>query len=236
MFPVLRYQAMNYFRSYLFVPPFVIYTVLLFVNYSYRPNPIMDSYALTSILGYLLAAWFTISVFHVEEKVQETIAIVHLKSMSSFYIWKFAFVALIGVLLSVISTLFPIAFGMFDERITFPEISIGFLSHFLLFVLSMSFTSLMTRRLVKNSANTWLGTCFMLAITLAAPGIMDILPKQLQPMMNFLPPVYPLLKWLESAQSPLFTLHAALLFLWIIGYSLVLMILFMFLIHLKRTS
>lgn len=50
MSSLVRYQLINYLRTYHYVPPFTIFILCLIVNYTFVPNPILDSYSFTSLV------------------------------------------------------------------------------------------------------------------------------------------------------------------------------------------
>jgi len=52
---LLHYHFHNYLRSHRYIPPLSLYILSLVINYTYTPNPILDSYSFTSLLLYVFA-------------------------------------------------------------------------------------------------------------------------------------------------------------------------------------
>ena len=59
---LIHYMLASYTRSYRYFAPMAFMLISVVFIYSYRPNPIMDSYAVTAIsVCRLRLAWFELS-------------------------------------------------------------------------------------------------------------------------------------------------------------------------------
>ncbi len=157
MSSLLRYQLINYLRTYHYVPPFTIFILCLIVNYTFVPNPILDSYSFTSLLLFFLMGWFTVTLFHAEDEGQKMITTLHTKKTIDYNLGIFIICGLLAFSLSCVSVIYPILIEAFFEKPKLLHILLGFLSHFSLSLLAIALTALFTRELVKNRRNTWWG-------------------------------------------------------------------------------
>ncbi|WP_423479094.1 hypothetical protein [Priestia megaterium] len=74
---LIRYHFITYIKSYRYIPPLALYIISLCMNYTYRPNPVLDSFFNTALFLFFLTTWFTMSLFHAEDSSQEVITKLH---------------------------------------------------------------------------------------------------------------------------------------------------------------
>lgn len=89
MSSLLRYQFINYLRTYQYVPPFTIFILCLVVNYTFVPNPILDSYSFTSLILFFLMGWFTVTLFHAEDEGQKVDYYSSCQKSNTLQYWSF---------------------------------------------------------------------------------------------------------------------------------------------------
>jgi len=230
---LINYHFLDYIKSYRYVPPLTIYLVLLIVNYTYKPNPVLSSLAVTALYLFLVMAWFTLSFFHTEDPDQQRLTTFHAKSKIKMFLSKYMMMFLCVIILSAISVTYPVVFNMFKEDVTIFKLIIGFLNHFFLGVLSVSITALFTRNITKNPGTSWLSVSFVLLISIASSGIREVLPSFLQWIVWTLPPVPHLMSLMETTNVSAIFLEVSLIYLWLVIYSVVLILLFFWIQHLK---
>lgn len=219
--------VLDYIKSYRYVPPASIFLIMLVVNYTYAPNPILSSYALTAIYLFFITAWLTLSFFHTEDSVQQNLTILHAKSKMKYFLSKYFTMFLFVLILAVVSVVYPIVFHMFGEPVTSDELIIGFLSHLLLGVLSVSISVLFTRNIVMKLSNAWLGVSLALVVSLTSIGLKSVLPAVFQPVICVLPPVPGIIGLMEEKNIQDFYLEFGFVYLWLCMYSCVLIALFL---------
>lgn len=161
---LLCYQCINYLRTKNYIPPFSIFILFIVVNYTFVPNPILDSYSFTSIMLFFLMGWFTITVFHTEEEGQKVITILHSKGQSAYNRSLFIVCVAIAFCLSTVSVIYPTLIGAFSEPPSVLHLLMGFLSHFSLSVLAIALSAIFTRELIRDRQNTWWGVLSILII------------------------------------------------------------------------
>lgn len=170
---LLHYHFHNYLRSHRYIPPLSLYILSLVINYTYTPNPILDSYSFTSLLLFFMMGWFTVTIFHAEDEGQKRITVLHCRNLRKYYLSLFTMCILIGFCLSFISVSYPIVFNAFGVETRVLHLIMGFLSHFSLSLLALSLSALFTRELIQNQSNTWWGVLGILVISVAISTLKD---------------------------------------------------------------
>ncbi|QDQ02008.1 ABC transporter permease [Lysinibacillus fusiformis] len=231
---LLRYQLINYLRTYKYVPPFSIFILIMVVNYTFVPNPILNSYSFTSIMLFFLMGWFTITLFHAEDEGQKIITILHSKGQSAYYGSLFIVCIAIGFCLSMVSVIYPILIGAFGEQPRVLHIIMGFLSHFSLAVLAIALSAIFTRELVKNRQNTWWGVLSILIIAVAIVTLKSVI-LPVKGLIWLFPPLHLALEMMSSDDSLKNIPYVFYWqFAWIVIYSMLLIGLYFFILHHKR--
>ncbi|MGE7688966.1 ABC transporter permease [Lysinibacillus sp. NPDC097214] len=234
MTSLLRYQFFNYVRTYQYVPPFSIFILCLVVNYSFVPNPILDSYSFTAIILFFLMGWFTITLFHAEDEGQKVITTLHAKSRTQYNLGIFMICVLIGFFLSWVSVVYPTLIGAFGEKPRLIHQLLGFLSHFSLSVLAIALSAIFTRELVKNKQNTWWGVLGILIISVVIATLKETI-LQIKGLIWLLPPVRFSLEMMGSEDSIKSIPNSFYWqFAWIFVYSTFVIMLFFLLSNRKR--
>ncbi|MGE7941857.1 ABC transporter permease [Lysinibacillus xylanilyticus] len=200
MTSLLRYQFINYLRTYKYVPPFSIFILCLVINYTFVPNPILDSYSFTAIILFFLMGWFTITLFHAEDEEQKVITTLHAKSRKQYNLGIFIICGLIGLGLSCVSVIYPTLIGAFGEEPRFIHQLLGFLSHFSLSVLAIALSAIFTRELVKNNQNTWWGVLSILIVSVVIATLKESI-LQIKGLIWLFPPVHLSLEMMSSEDS-----------------------------------
>ncbi|KEK24560.1 hypothetical protein [Bacillus gaemokensis] len=228
MIALIRYNFLDYTKSYKYVPPIAMYIVSLLFVYTYKPNPIVATYLETALTLYLLSAWITITLFHTEDPVQEQITLSHTKKILALYIGKYVTVLLICSVLSLISVIYPIAFQMFKEKITVSLFITGLLAHISLSILGISIATLFTRNIIKKASTAWLSLSFVLLITIASIR----LKKEMPELLWFFPPIDSFMMLAQYEHHLL--VHVLRLTAWAFAYSVVLIGVFLYLVRKRR--
>ena len=234
MTSLLRYQFINYLRTYQYVPPFSIFILCLVVNYTFVPNPILDSYSFTAIILFFLMGWFTITLFHAEDEGQKVITTLHAKSRTHYNLGIFILCVLIGLFLSFVSVVYPTLIGAFGEKTRFIHQLLGFLSHFSLSVLAIALSAIFTRELVKNKQNTWWGVLGILIVSVVIATLKETI-LQIKGLIWLFPPVRLSLEMMGSEDSIKSIPNSFYRqFTWIFAYSAFVIMLFFLLSNRKR--
>lgn len=223
---LIHYHFTTYFRTYKYVPPFSVFIMMLVINYTYVPNPILDSYSYTSIMLFFIMGWFTITIFHAEDEGQKQITIMHAKNKKVYYISLILNCTLTALVLSIAAVAYPVVFNAFTPGLHTVHIFMGFLAHFSLAVLSIALSSFFTRGLVKNTVNSWWGVISILigslVISVEKIGVLNI-----KPINWVLPPLrYSMEIMSVDDQTISFPVKVYGEFGWIFIYSIILITIF----------
>lgn len=223
---LIHYHFTTYFRTYKYVPPFSVFIMMLVINYTYVPNPILDSYSYTSIMLFFIMGWFTITIFHAEDEGQKQITIMHAKNKKVYYISLILNCTLTALVLSIAAVAYPVVFNAFTPGLHTVHIFMGFLAHFSLAVLSIALSSFFTRGLVKNTVNSWWGVISILigslVISVEKIGVLNI-----KPINWVLPPLRSSMEIMSVDDNIIsFPVRVYGQFAWIFIYSLILMTIF----------
>ncbi|MEI5905667.1 hypothetical protein WAK64_01125 [Bacillus spongiae] len=224
---LIKYSLQDYLRSHKYFPPISTFLILISIFYTYTPNPIIDSYAVTSIFLYIISSWLCVSILSLDSIVQKQLLVLHIKSSNRYYISKLITVWLISLVLSVYAFLYPIVFDMFNEVISFPEGIVLFVHHILLATLGISVASFFSKRIMNSPINYYGGLAITIIVSIAALRIYEDLPIIFKNIVWVIPPaVYtqtPLINWTGESilDLPLFP------FIWILIYSFLLLFLFL---------
>ncbi|WP_397538948.1 ABC transporter permease [Rummeliibacillus pycnus] len=231
---LIHYQFANYFRTHKYIPPVSVFIMMLVINYTYVPNPILDSYSFTSLVLFFIMGWVTITILHAEDEGQKQITLMHAKNKRGYYLALVINCAVVGLLLSIVAVAYPVVIQAFTPGYHTIHLVIGLLAHFSFAVLSIALSLFFTRDLVKSSVNSWWGVISILIVSLIlAVAKADILKIK---ALNWLFP--PLRHPLEnmSVGDKITSLHAEYYwqFGWIFIYSLILIALFIVVVQKRQ--
>ena len=186
----LRYYA----RSFRYGPPML--AVGLFVAFAYTvvPNPVMESYALTSALLFAMTAWAGYGFVDAEHDGHRLIAALHAGGYVRYWTGRL----LAGLLFLVpvpaaLMTVYPIAFGKFERAAEPAEAAAAFAAHLALGMLGFAVAVWFSRKLFAKPYTALTGLFLTVSVALAAEGLAQSLPPGLRGLVWLLPPVRPAL-------------------------------------------
>lgn len=224
---LVKYSLHNYFRSHKYFPPISTFIILIFVFYSYKPNPIIDSYAVTAIILYIISAWLCISVLSLDSSVERQLMILHVGGENRYYLSKLISVLLISLLLTLYAFLYPVIFDMFNGSVGFTIGLVSIINHVFLSVLGICIASLFSKIITENAINSYGGLALVIILSLASIGLYHTLPSYFKNIVWIIPPA-------TSTQTPLINWNGENIwevslfpFIWMIIYSSVLLFLFL---------
>lgn len=77
MIYLTRYLLKHYIRSQKYVAPVIFYIITMLLIYSYKPNPVADSYSVTAMLLFFGADWLGLTVLNTEPAGQYQLLVLH---------------------------------------------------------------------------------------------------------------------------------------------------------------
>ena len=170
---LICYFFTTYIRTHRYVPPVTLFIMMLIINYTYIPNPIMDSYSFTSLLLFFIMGWVTITIVHAEDEGQKQITLIHSKNKRNYYFALIINCIVVGFILSIVAVAYPLVINAFTPELHVIHILFGFLAHFSIATLSIALSIFFTRELVKTNINSWWGVVSILVFTLVLPIVKE---------------------------------------------------------------
>lgn len=187
---LMEYQLKHYIRSHRYFPPLLLYVVSILFIYGIVPNPVMESYSLTSAVLFLFSAWLGFSYIDSEHEIQQMISSNHARNVVKYYLAKLIVGWLLPCFLALLTTIYPVLFDKFDRQPDAAEFMVAISAHLAVsalgFVLSALFTSKWVPKLYMSAG----GLLLTMALSLAGQGIERTLPHAWRALAWLLPPAY----------------------------------------------
>lgn len=191
---ILFYYHRYYQRSYRYVAPLTLYLIAIFFLYGVVPNPVMDSYAITSTFLFFISAWFCYGFIDMEDETQQVITFLHARNLTLLYTLKLLYMWLFTLPISIFSIVYPIIFDKFEYTPSFGQAVIAFGCHQIAALLGISIAAWFNQKLFRTSLLSFLGLCTILSISLGGQGIIE----QTTPLLSWIIPPYRIILFLLS--------------------------------------
>ncbi|MEK3734667.1 MULTISPECIES: hypothetical protein [Paenibacillus] len=222
MMPLIRYMIANYTRSYRYFAPVAFMLISVVFIYAYRPNPIMDSYAVTAALLFIGSAWLGMNFLNHDQGRQAVLLIVQSGSAGRYYIGQYLAIILIVMMFSLFAVGYPIAANMFDKPITMSELVIGYSAHAVLSMLGASLSMYFQSGWMENQGRAAGLLLLVMIVSLAGQSVGNQLPEAASLVRYLLPPVWLVMDMMVNAPVRGQAVQIlAILYAWL--YSLVLL-------------
>ncbi|MBY0207123.1 MULTISPECIES: hypothetical protein [Paenibacillus] len=194
MLHILFYYHRYYQRSYRYVAPLTLYLIAVFFLYGVVPNPVMDSYAITSTFLFFVSAWFCYGFIDIEDETQQIITFLHSRKLTLLYALKLLYIWLFTLPISTFAIIYPIIFDKFDYTPSFQQALIAFSCHQLSALLGISIAVWFNQKLFRTTRLSFFGLCTILSISLGGQGIID----QTTPIISWIIPPYRIILFILS--------------------------------------
>ncbi|WP_211745862.1 hypothetical protein [Paenibacillus sp. Marseille-Q4541] len=195
------YLLRTYFRSSSYFLPCFLYFLLTVLIYSYKPNPIADSYSVTAAFLFFFSCWIGRGVYHAENPDQRAITITHSRNKWKFYLSEWFSAIAVTFILAVVTILFPVLMNMFERFPDRGEWITALVGHFSLGILGSSLALLTQRSFIHK---TIYGLNLLLIWSLAAllhTQLISLLPENMKCISWILPPVLPIIQSMIQSDS-----------------------------------
>ncbi|GIP27280.1 hypothetical protein J23TS9_24100 [Paenibacillus sp. J23TS9] len=225
MIALVRFLLKSYTRKHAYFAPLAATLIAMFLLYSYKPNPVMDSYAVTSVFLFIGAAWLGLTFLNHGSPQQEQLHIIHIGSMKKYLFSQILALLIPVILLTVIFIVFPILTHMFNRPVYLNELLMAICGHVILGILGFMLSLFFQTAWMPNGARAIAIMLIVVIVSLGAKSIIARLPFPFAWIRWILPPVSPIMDGLIN--STVFTPEQV----WgAIGYGLV-YILLLYLIY-----
>ncbi|MFD2747523.1 hypothetical protein ACFSTH_14640 [Paenibacillus yanchengensis] len=220
-------------RSYRYGPSTFVFIIGIILFYSVVPNPVMDSYAFTTMFLFIISAVLCYTFMDMETSSQESVTMLHSRSLLKLYFAKLLYIWLFTIPLALYAVLFPLLFHKFDRNPSVEELGFAFLAHAASSWLGVTLACWFSSKFIRSRVMSFLTLSVVIIITISVQGIENRLSESMKNVVVLLPPLNNTIKVLMSFDSAiLFTkvvaIAASLL------YGTILAVLFLFVLHKRK--
>ncbi|NMO96257.1 hypothetical protein [Paenibacillus lemnae] len=213
----MKYLLTSFTRSYQYFGPLAFIVIFVLFLYSYRPNPVMDSYAVTSCVIFIGSAWLGMNFLNHDHGRQTGLLILHVQSSKLFYWIQFASAAVIGLMLSASIVIYPLWSGMFDRSVSMAEFGLAITAHMLLALLGISLSLYVQNSWIPNRGRAAGLLLLMLVLSMSGLSMQGELPAEVRWLVYLLPPVSPIIEMLMK-ESEVAVSSKILIIVYVSGY------------------
>lgn len=192
----IKYQFKSYIRSFKIIPPAATYLLWIFVLYHYSGVEILSSYAVTSIVLYLVTTWISMNLFSMEEETERNILYVQVGKVRYLY-GKWIISILIAIVLMLFAIIHPLLLNSFKEAVQPIHLGLSILIHLLLAIFGILVGSFSSIASFIPKRYTWLSAVLVIAITISYEGIVEKL-SLLKWVLIIFPPVVNVINFFET--------------------------------------
>jgi hypothetical protein len=185
---LITYLLKDFFRSYRYFVPSLFYLIFVVWMYTLVPNPVMPSYATTSIILYLISSWLTMNFLTSEPNVQQQITLLHSRSKRLYAISRITAIWMITLAFAVFAVVYPLFRGAFDQQATWLQLMVALYGHLLLALMGIGSASLFHSLFRLKFIYSLGGLLIFLVVSIAAGGMAERLPEQITFVLWLLPP------------------------------------------------
>ncbi|NUU76259.1 hypothetical protein [Paenibacillus xylanilyticus] len=223
MIVLTRYLLRHYIRSQKYFAPVIMYVIAMLLIYSYKPNPVADSYSVTAMLLFFGAAWLGLTVMNAEPAGQLQLLVLHAGNKRKVILGQIWCAWIMQCALVIITVLYPVIFGMFERQPTVGEWMMAWSGHLVLSLLGLSLCVFLQKSYVHQFSRSMPGLITVLLLSFVQGALTDHLPEWLQWLGKVLPPAFYLVREMmifeEAKQGSIY-----LTIIWAVMYAFVLLI------------
>ncbi|MNC09502.1 hypothetical protein D3C75_571250 [compost metagenome] len=201
MYPFIVYMLRSYTRSQRYFGPLAGIVIAVLILYSYKPNPVMNSYAATAVMLFISCAWMSLSFLNHEHAVHRQIAVVHMRSAAKHSAGGILTLAFLTLLLDLLIVLYPWVTGHFAESPGGYRLILALIGHGLLGMLGVAIALFFQSSWIQKGSHA---TGMLLAIVVLSLGgaqISESLPGIFHFLIWLLPPVTPVMEAMMKADT-----------------------------------
>lgn len=186
----VMYQLKNYIRSLIFIPPVVLYICWIGILYAYSTMDVLNSYANSAVVLYVILTWISMNIFRLEEEAEKHILLVHLKQKDHFLFGKWIACIVMMLPLVLIAHFYPIVTNSFHSVITPTYHFLSIYCHVGLGLLGIITGSFFGGTNITRTKYVWLLSALTVTASLAHSQISELLPTGFSWLLWVLPPLH----------------------------------------------
>jgi len=195
---MMIYFIRHYSRSYRYVPPMFGYLMFVVFLYSFKPNAVMSSFAVTASVLFVVSSWIGYTLMQSEHPVQEQLAIIHLKSVTRYHIGLLTAVLIVAAGFAAFAIAYPIVFHRFARQPDITEVAVGLLAHLGMCCLGAAIACFFNSKLVPRAFFAIGGLLGVSILSFCQGALEDQLGSRFQWIVWPLPPVFQLIDLLMN--------------------------------------
>ncbi|MDR0266655.1 hypothetical protein [Paenibacillus sp.] len=201
MTALTRFLLKSYTRKHAYFAPLAATLISMFILYSYKPNPVMDSYAVTSVFLFIGSAWIALSFLNHSSPQQEQIHIIHIGNMRKYLLSQILALIVPVILCTFIFILYPIVTKMFGEPVQVHQLFLAISAHFVMGLLGITLALFFQKAWMRNGTRATAVLVILVIVSIGAKAITGSLPDPLTWLIWVLPPVSPMMDSLLNSKT-----------------------------------
>ena len=220
---LINYHFKNFIRSYKWIGPLIIFLLLVVILYTYSGQPILSSFASTSMLLLFISAWITVIVFDIDSTKEKQLLFTKFRSKKNYLPSKLLFSFIIILPLGLWAIAYPIITFRFEHLPKLIEVLVGIYSHIIIIAVGVIMTTLIKSLTKVSDKLIWLFIVLMYLISMLRGTIIQSFPI-LKYILWIFPPVSDFLNILNKSLTDVLSVSFLLINFWMIGYLIVMLI------------
>lgn len=235
LLPLIKYNISYYAKTSKFIAPSLVFIIFLFFIYNQIPISIWSNFYITAMAIFVLTNWIGTSFLSSEDKTQGYITRLHAKNEKIYHISKIASILVIMTPFYAILIFYPIVFGFFARGILASELLVAVAMHFSFSLMGCATSLFFDKNLSKKEAALPLQLVIILICVIPLALIFEG-NALVRYATYLLPPLNFLGQRLHDLDSGIFEINLSFLLfiLYSLGYSLVLIVAYIFLVQKKN--
>lgn len=196
---LVAYMLRSYSVSQRYFGPLAAMVIAVLILYSYKPNPVMNSYAATAVFLFAGCAWLGLSFLNHEHAVQKQVVIVQLRSARRYSVGGLLALGLLTLLLDMFMVIFPLLTGRFSEPAGLSRILLAFTGHALLGMLGFAISLYLQSSWVSKASHASGLLVILVTLSIGGSKVAELVPGPVVPVL--LPPVYRVMDVMMNADT-----------------------------------
>lgn len=232
---LIWYNLSYYAKSLKFIAPCLGFIVFHFSIHSQTPIPIWGQYHLGAVAIFVLSNWIGTSLINCEDRTQQYITRLHVKNETLYHVAKIVSILLIMIPFYIILIFYPIVFGFFVRSLLVSEVLAIIAIHFLFSLMGVSMSVFFNANFHNQKNILPLQVLAILATTIPFAIIFED-NMFIRYATYLLPPLSFLGERFHDLDSGVFVADRGFLvfILYSLGYSFVLIAVYIFVIKKKK--
>ena len=200
---MICYQYKQYMFSAKWVMPFVLLVLFVASFYSMSPVEIVNGFAMTGLVLFVLMAWVGVTTQELEPEISEQVLILRFKSERKYYVCHILFLAVLCVIGIFVSMGIPlvknllVSGAMFSRKVEMLDVIGGFALLFACAFTGVMLGELFHVRVIKERTITVGATFFMVVFAVVRSGLVEKYPIS-RFLVWVVPPVSDVVSWFSN--------------------------------------